>query len=62
MLQLMRLVTLNLPAKTRAALSCLARMPAGEDATNWPEMTENPLRATRCGGTRTASPIFYPRL
>jgi len=42
--------------------SPLARMPAGEAATNWPEMTENPLRATRYDGTWTASPIFYPRL
>ncbi len=40
-LQLMRLV---ITAKTWAAPH-LARMPAGRDAfTNWPEMTENPLR------------------
>jgi hypothetical protein len=37
-------------------------MPAGENATNGPERTENPLRTTRCGGTQTASPIFHRRL
>ena len=34
-------------------------MPAAEDATGLPEMTENALRAARCDGNRTKSRNFY---
>jgi hypothetical protein len=37
-------------------------MPAGENATGLPEMTESSPRAVRCGGNRTRSPDFYLEL
>ena len=37
-------------------------MPAGENATGLPEMTESSSRAVRCGGNRTRSPDFYLEL
>jgi hypothetical protein len=37
-------------------------MPAGENATGLPEMTESPSRAGKCGGNQTRSPNFYLEL
>jgi hypothetical protein len=37
-------------------------MPAGENATGVPEMTESSSRAGRCGGNQTRSPNFYLEL
>jgi hypothetical protein len=37
-------------------------MPAGENATGLPEMTESSSRAGRCGGNQTRSPNFYLEL
>jgi hypothetical protein len=37
-------------------------MPAGENTTGLPEMTEGSSRAVRCGGNQTRSPNFYLEL
>jgi hypothetical protein len=37
-------------------------MPAGENATGLPEMTESSSRAVRCGGNQTRSPNSYLEL
>ena len=46
-------------AQCRLRLPHFARMPAGQNTTGLPEMTESSSRAVRCGGTQTRSPDFY---